>query len=446
MMKWMLFATVAVLGFFLVSCGRSHLAAWRFQRDGNPIPRFEELESRFVHEYLHDGTDHAIMGVAELAFGESGGKAVIVTGGKGQANAVLSIQNGRVRDVAAELGLEGNREATYGVTVADIDGDGVDEILFAQESGVYIYTKEPGEERYTARRLEVDMPENGVPLGVAAADTRKSGHLDLYISTYIDAAHNVTAVYNDPKVRVTNIFLENQGGGVFVDKTEASGLALHQNTFAAQFSDLTGNGFPDLVVALNTDRVIAYENLGDGKFKQHVLASGYGFWMGIAIGDITNNGRPDIFVSNVGKSIPAFMVKGDTRPDQPVDLSFKLFRNEGGFTFTEVSKELGADANVFGWGLAAADFTGNGRLDLVVTENYTAFPLNLHKYFPNPGKLLIQGEDGKFVATQSQSGVVNRHFGYAVLATDLNGDGTQDLVIGNLGGPLRIFINANEGA
>jgi hypothetical protein len=176
-------------------------------------------------------------------------------------------------------------------------------------------------------------------------------------------------------------------------------------------------------------------------FKQHVLVDGYGYWMGIEIADLTNNGRPDIYLSNIGNSLPAFLVKGDTRPDQRVDLSFRLLRNDGDFKFTDVTKETGADTNVFGWGVAAADFTGNGRLDLVVTENYTAFPLNWHKHFPSPGRLLVQGSDGKFVQTQHQSGVANPHFGYAALPVDLAGNGQTDLVIGNIGGPLRIFIN-----
>ena len=66
MMKWTLFATVLVLGIFLIGCGRSQLAVQEFQRDGNTIPSFEELELGFVHEYLKDGTDHAVMGLAVL--------------------------------------------------------------------------------------------------------------------------------------------------------------------------------------------------------------------------------------------------------------------------------------------------------------------------------------------------------------------------------------------
>jgi hypothetical protein len=439
----LILAIAGVAYFMFARRARAAMATRNFIQDPkNVIPVFSELQSGYAHGFKEDNTYQAVMGVIELNLDQDGTKAIMVTGAKGQSNGVIVIDGGVAKNIAAELGLEGDlNEATYGLVSGDIDGDGQDEIIAAQESGIVVFSRKKGENRYTSRKLDISMPEFGVPLHIALADTRKSGHLDMYVSTYIDRPYMVTANFNNPCLRVENIFLQNNGDGTFTDRTKASGLALRQNTFLSKFADLTGNGYPDLVVALNTDRVLAYENLGDGTFKQHVLVDGYGYWMGIEIADLTNNGRPDIYLSNIGNSLPAFLVKGDTRPDQRIDLSFRLLRNDGDFKFTDVTKETGADTNVFGWGVAAADFTGNGRLDLVVTENYTAFPLNWHKHFPSPGRLLVQGSDEKFVQTQHQSGVANPHFGYAALPVDLAGNGQTDLVIGNIGGPLRIFIN-----
>jgi len=182
-------------------------------------------------------------------------------------------------------------------------------------------------------------------------------------------------------------------------------------------------------------------NNGDGTFTEKQLPGEYGFWMGLAVGDATGNGLPDFFLANSGKSVPARMAKGDLRPDQKQDLASRLFRNEGNYVFTDATKEVGTVTDAFAWGSIFADFTNNGRNDLVVTENYLAYPMHLHEKFPTAGKFFLQGVDGKYVRAEHDSGVSNYHFGYKPLAVDLTGNGYNDLVIGNLRGPLRIFLN-----
>ena len=419
------------------------LAAFR-KEDGNIVPTFTELPNDFVHvlEDVHDS--FPALDVKAVDVTNTGSKALLVTGGLGQHNALFTVSDGTVTDVAGEYGLEGPLDqAAYGIAIGDIDNDGEDEILIGMENGIYLYSRPPGAKSYTEKKLDIELPEPDrvLPLSIALADTRKSGNLDMYVSTFIKPKFMTPIVCNAPKVSIDNAFYLNDGAGNFTENTDAAGLTLHQNCFDASLTDFTGDGYPDLVVALNTDRPRMWGNNGDGTFTEKQLPGEYGFWMGLAVGDANGNGLPDFFLANSGKSVPAHLAKGDLRPDQKQDLASRHFRNEGEYVFTDATEESGTVTDAFAWGSIFADFTNNGRNDLVVTENYLAYPMHLHEKFPTAGKFFLQGTNAKFVRAEHASGVSNYHFGYRPLAVDLTGNGYNDLVIGNLRGPLRIFLN-----
>lgn len=86
-----------------------------------------------------------------------------------------------------------------------------------------------------------------------------------------------------------------------------------------------------------------------------------------------------------------------------------------------------------------ADMNNDGLQELIVAENYVEFPP--HKVFKLPGRFLTQKEDHTFVATEQESGVVNKHFAITPLISDFNLDGYQDLVWVNISGPAKVFLN-----
>ena len=157
---------------------------------------------------------------------------------------------------------------------------------------------------------------NSVPLSVAVSDIDHDGDGDLYISVFVDFPSFRSATYNDPTHAKENRMLLNNGDFTFTDITASSGAAGKQNTFLSVFADLDADGWQDLVVAQNTGEVEIFRNMKDRTFQSIATKSGYGFWMGVAVGDIDNDGDQDLFFSNVGQSIPTFLTAGDIRDDQ----------------------------------------------------------------------------------------------------------------------------------
>lgn len=114
-----------------------------------------------------------------------------------------------------------------------------------------------------------------------------------------------------------------------------------------------------------------FQNIKNRKFKQIVTPDKeFGFWMGLAVGDMDNDGDQDLLFTNVGTSIPTFLLQGDLVDGQSVTPDWMLFRNDGEFKFTDVTKEYNLDKNAFAWGAVFEDLNLDGSLDLLVAQNY----------------------------------------------------------------------------
>jgi len=167
----------------------------------------------------------------------------------------------------------------------------------------------------------------------------------------------------------------------------------------------------------------------DGMFADATDASGLddgGYGMGVAVGDIDNDGDLDVYVTNYG-------------PD-------RLYRNDGGATFTDVTEEAGIDNAAWGASAGFCDLDGDGWLDLFVT-NYVPYDPERHVGRDPAGRPEYMGPEtlagvpdrlyrgiggGKFRDMSSVSGVASkagRGLGLAFL--DLNGDDRLDVYVAN---------------
>jgi hypothetical protein len=203
---------------------------------------------------------------------------------------------------------------------------------------------------------------------------------------------------------------------------------------AAAWGDVDGDGWPDLFVG-------TFHNQGSkpamllrnerGRFRRddqtQLQISGIG--SGALFVDLTNQGRPDLFVSHCAHG-----------KDGVLAIPSRLFRNDGMGKFVDVSKQSGACPPGYqGRGLAALDFDGDGLLDLILCEQY---------YSPKvkTGAVLYRNlGDYRFENVTEKAGLPVGRGGLAVAVADVNGDGWPDLFLSHGGGDHRLFLNDGKG-
>lgn len=407
--------------------------------DAAEIPRFAELRLGFVHQ--HDKRSLPFLASAAFDATGDGVPELFLGGGAGQSDALYQFKDGAFIDISATSGItKQGADPTYGAASLDVDKDGKSDLFVARESGIYLYTNRGS--TFAGRKLAAPFNDRSVPMSFALADLNQDGWVDLYVPTYLPKAKmEGMNIFNKEGYGATSLLLLNNGDNTFRDITKESGLEYVHNAFQGVFVDLDGDQQLDLVVAHDTGHVKTWKNLGGLKFQdmQNPNSAEFSYPMGIGVGDYNGDGRPDLFFSNVGPTVPRFMARGDLRPDQVFNPRLLFFRNDGAFKLTEVGTETKTADYEFSWGTLMEDFNLDGRQDLAIAQNFIDFPG--HKFFRLPGRLLIQKADGTFASAEQPAGVENRLFAITPLTADWNGDGYPDLVYANLNGPARAFLS-----
>ena len=426
-------ATIAA-ALFISSCSLENV---RELPAGTQFAAFEEVPvTGGVNEWTEEY--HPFVGATPIDIDGDGMTEIFVGGGHGFDDMLFAYRDGKMINIIDGLELS-DRNATHGANSADLDADGDTDLLLARADGVFLYENLGG--KFARRVLPVTLPDDASPLNVAVGDMDNDGDGDLYISAFVDLAHFRSATFNDPTHAKTNILLRNDNGE-FADVTEESGTASLQNTFLASFMDLNDDGWQDLIVAQNTGQVEFFRNMQNGTFTAEKVDTGWGFWMGLAAGDIDKDGDQDLFFTNSGTSVPAFILEiaGDGTDQQPRNYGWILLRNDGDFRFANITEEYMLDDYGFGWGAVFEDLTLDGELELLVAQNYVKWAP--HYVFKLPGKTFVQ-RDNKFYQADGL-GLEHRAFAQSPLIADINGDGRPDVFWADMVGVGRAFLNKSE--
>ncbi len=404
---------------------------------GAEFAAFEEVPlAGGVNEWSEEF--HPFVGATAIDIDGDGGEEIFVGGGHGYDDMLFSYRGGEMKNIVDGTGLS-DSAATHGANSVDLDGDGDADLILARADGVFWYENDGGV--FSRRRIPVRLPPDSAPLNVAAGDMDRDGDADLYVSAFVDLANFRSATFNDPSHAKTNVLLRNDNG-VFTDITEESGTASLQNTFLASFIDLDGDGWQDLVAAQNTGQVEIFRNKRDGTFAAEKTDTGWGFWMGLAAGDIDRDGDQDLFFTNSGTSVPAFVLEwaGDGTDEQPRNYGWILLRNDGGFNFSDVTAEYELDGYGFAWGAAFEDLTLDGELELLVAQNYIKWPP--HRIAKLTNKTFVR-RGGAFYHAPGL-GLEHRAFSQSPLIADFDGDGRPDVFWADMAGVGRAFLNRSE--
>ncbi|HEX4077235.1 MAG TPA: FG-GAP-like repeat-containing protein [Candidatus Acidoferrales bacterium] len=201
--------------------------------------------------------------------------------------------------------------------------------------------------------------------------------------------------------------------------------------------DYDGDGKPDifLVDADGKGNAGLLHNIGHGRFVDVTKAAKLQFLgegTGCAVGDYDNDGHPDLVVSS-----------GD---------GITLFHNEGDGTFKDVTDAAGVRTIGLALGVTFLDYDRDGDLDIYVTR-FNDFPLENPAQpftFPDdampPGNILWRNlGGGTFGDYTRQTTLGGNAASVGALESDLNNDGTADLVVTGWGKSPQVFLNAREG-
>ncbi|MEP1420754.1 MAG: CRTAC1 family protein, partial [Erythrobacter sp.] len=361
---------------------------------------------------------------------------------RSQQDGFFRFEEGEFVAVAGTGLLKADGEASHGSIVLDVDKDGDDDLLVARTDGIWLHLNDGG--TFSNTLLDATMPEDTTPLGIGVADINRDGHFDMYVGGYIrkDLVEGQN-IFNRPNYGGTSQMFLNNGDNSFVNITKESGLEFQHNTFFGIFVDVDEDSFEDLVVVHDTGQVRTWKNNGDLTFTNmpNPNSDFNSYPMGIAVGDYDNSGSVDFFFSNVGSTPPNFLIRGDTTDDQTTHWKWMLFRNDGGFQFSDQAAEAKVADYEFSWGAVFEDMNLDGREDLIVSENYVGLPFHKFAFLRAPGRFLIQNRDGEFAAVGEQAGVSNRRYSISPITADFNGDGRPDFVHVNIAGRSQAFLS-----
>ena len=370
---------------------------------------------------------------------------------------------GHFEDVTAAAGLD----LTFygmGAAVGDYDNDGDPDLYVTGLGAGHLFRNDGGKFR--------DVTAGAHAAGAGAwqssaawVDIENDGDLDLFICQYVDWSPEVDRnqhtyltgrdlAYDAPSAfKGSSCTLLRNDGGTFADITEAAGIRVRTPDLREPMAkslgvapcDVDGDGLVDLSVANDTVQNFFFHNLGGGKFEEISIMQGLAFdrdgqtrgAMGVAWGDVRNDGTLALAVANFANEMMAFYVT-----DDPKGMQFSDQANLHG---------LGAPTQPpMKFGLFFFDYDLDGRLDLLSTNGHLESDIRrvqASQTYPQSAQLFWNtGQHGRglFVPVGPDAAgpdlfrpIVGRGSAYA----DIDGDGDLDVVLTANGGAARLFRN-----
>jgi hypothetical protein len=296
---------------------------------------------------------------------------------------------GGFRDVTRDVGLIGDSgNAAVGFSgkaddciFADLDNDGWEDLIVVagglfrniegkrfvpmdQVSSLFSAITPPYQTRVPARTM--------IP-----ADFDRDGLIDLYVvRAGLGRNSDVSWIDEEPASDSGNQLIHNLGNWQFEDVTRASGTAGGgRSVFTAVWLDANNDGWPDVYVIDEFGKGVLLVNQRNSTFREHLLVEGPADFgsMGVAAGDIDNDGNIDLYSANMyskaGNRVISGIPPGIYDDDVMARLKrlvqgSRLYRNQGGLNFSEVGRAYQVYDVGWAWGPTFADLNNDGWLDL----------------------------------------------------------------------------------
>jgi len=442
----------------------------------------------FVHQAptLDQKLAHIMPQVASMGAGASivdfdrdGWQDIYLTNsGEGSKNSLYrNLGNGTFKDVAADLGIADLNQTGTGVSMGavwgDYDNDGYEDLFLYKWGRPELFHNDGG--RHFTRVTD----QAGLPAWVNANtaiwfDYDGDGLLDLFLGGYysedVDLWHLQTTrmmpeSFEYAKNGGRKYLFHNLGEGKFEEVSAKLGINSRRWALAASAADLRGSGHQDLFVA--NDYGVSELYFNDGKqFHEVGEQTGVGFapksGMTAAFGDVLNQGKYAVYVSNISED--GVLIQGNNLwvPQEGT--------SGDGLRYENLARALGVEMGGWSWGMQFGDLNNDGTLDVYLTNGYVSLDRNKSYWYDFSkvagGNSTIIGDAknwpamegrslsgyqqkrvwlndgaGKFNDVAQAVGATDTYDGRSVVLADLWNRGVLDVIVTNQRGPLLIYKN-----
>jgi hypothetical protein len=365
-------------------------------------------------------------------------------------------RDGTFTDVTAKAGIARTGWG-QGVCAGDYDNDGNTD-LFVTYWGDCSLFHNNGDGTFTDVAAKAGVTTRGGKLsrwntGCAFLDYDRDGRLDLFVANYIDFDPVTTPLPESGKclyqgLRVAcgppglqggrNILFHNNGDGTFSDVSEKAGIWKTPGTYGlgVLVADFDNDGWPDIYVANDSTSSALYRNNRNGTFTDIAIEAGCAY---------SPDGK-----SQAGMGVAAADYDGDGNIDI-VKTNFagdtsSLYRNLGKNMFDDATFQsgLGRNTRFLGWGAVFLDFDNDGHADILTTNGHV---------YPEVGakedgtgyrqrKVLYRNNgSGRFVDVSAEAGpgITELVAGRGCAVGDFNNDGFVDVIVNCVNEPPQLL-------
>jgi hypothetical protein len=361
-------------------------------------------------------------------------------------------RNGTFTDVTKAAGLDVEMYG-MGVAVGDYDNDGFPDIFITCVGQSRLF-------RNTGKGTFVDVTKTsglsgkqGLSTSAVWFDYDRDGFLDLFVCNYVRWSAETDVFcsldgknksYCTPEAyRGDTCWLyHNRGNGTFEDVTASSGVFdSSSKSLGVAMMDYDQDGWPDLLVANDTQPNKLYRNLHNGKFRDVAVEAGLAFstegkaraGMGVDVADFENSGKVGIVITNFDNEM------------------IGLYRFAGkGYDDVAMQTGLGAASrNTLGFGCVFFDVDLDGLQDIAIANGHideTVRNIRGNVGYAQPAQLFLNQGGGRFrdVASDVGGGFDKPKVGRGLAVADFDRDGDLDVLLTTNNGGAFLYRNDLE--
>jgi hypothetical protein len=509
--SWLFFKWLLIIALFDYSCNNTSkppaifevLNADKTGLDFNNKLTPTNQFNVFHYMYFYNGA-----GIAAGDFNNHGLIDLFFASNQGQNNLYLNTGKMHFKDVTAEAQIPNDGGWSTGVSVVDINNDGLLDLYVCRVGKYEVLNShneflickgidKNGVPQYEDKAKQYGVDFSGFSTQAAFFDYDGDGDLDMYLlnhSIHQNGTFNARSLMINTPSPVSGDHLYRNDSGHFTDVTKQAGInsSIIGYGLGISVADINMDGWPDIYIGNDFhEKDYLYINHHDGTFKEEdstAFMHTSQYTMGVDVADINNDALPEIISMDMLPSDPYILKRSEGEDDYDIfklklkyGYSYQYTRNNlqynrGNGVFSEVGLYAGIAATDWSWSPLWIDFDNDGLKDLFISNgipkrlndidyinyvsndqvqmdirlnNLNSKDMSLIDKFPEikiPNKFFKN--DSSLSFTDLSSGIKNDEptFSNGAVTADFDNDGDLDIAVNNIDENAMIYENKTNDA